>query len=46
MGFGRGDVDLKIGLKLHLIFLDVGLPAPRKHIYATIGAGPDWAGYD
>jgi 2-polyprenyl-3-methyl-5-hydroxy-6-metoxy-1,4-benzoquinol methylase len=44
--FGRAGVDLMIGLKLHRVFLDAGLPAPRMHLYAPIGAGPDWAGYD
>jgi hypothetical protein len=39
-------VDVTIGFTLHRLFLDAGLPAPQMHLYAPIGSGPDWAGYD
>jgi SAM-dependent methyltransferase len=44
--FSHAGVDLMIGLKLHRVFLDAGLPEPQMHLYAPIGAGPNWAGYD
>jgi SAM-dependent methyltransferase len=44
--FGRAGVDMAMGCTLHRVFRDAGLPAPRMHLYAPIGTGPDWAGYD
>jgi len=44
--FGHAGIDLGMGLKLHRVFLDAGLPEPQMHLYAPIGAGPNWTGYD
>jgi SAM-dependent methyltransferase len=44
--FGHAGVDLGLGLNLHRVFLDAGLPEPQMHLYAPIGAGPNWVGYD
>lgn len=42
----RAGLDFQIGMRLHGIFLDAGLPAPRMYSEAVIGAGPNWSGYE
>jgi cyclopropane fatty-acyl-phospholipid synthase-like methyltransferase len=44
--FSQAGIDLAMGLKLHHVFVDAGLPAPQMHLSAPIGTGPEWAGYD
>ncbi len=43
--FQRAGVEIRMGMKLHSTFLEVGLPAPQLRYEAAIGAGPDWLGY-
>jgi ubiquinone/menaquinone biosynthesis C-methylase UbiE len=38
--------DLQMGYKLHRAFVAAGLPAPRTHLFAPMGGGPDWVGYE
>ena len=45
-GFTQAGIDMAMGLKLHQVFLDAGLPAPQMHLVAPVGGGLDWAGYD
>jgi SAM-dependent methyltransferase len=42
----RAGLDEHAGLRLFRHFQEVGLPAPRMHLDAAAGGGPDWAGYD
>jgi cyclopropane fatty-acyl-phospholipid synthase-like methyltransferase len=44
--FAQGGVDLAMGLKLHHVFLDAGLPMPEMQLSAPVGGGAEWAGYD
>ena len=44
--FRRAGLETQMGFKLHRIFLAAGLPAPTMHLYAPVGGGSDWAGYD
>jgi hypothetical protein len=44
--FARVGIDLVMGLKLHHVFLDAGLPMPQMQLSAPVGGGPDWAGYE
>lgn len=41
----RLGVDTQFGLRLHQVFLDAGLPAPRLRCDTFVGAGPDWGWY-
>lgn len=44
--YRRADMDLYMGLRLHSIFAQAGLPAPAMHLDAAAGGGPDWPGYE
>jgi hypothetical protein len=33
-----------MGMKLHAVFLDAGLPAPSMRLEGVIGGGPDFVG--
>ena len=39
-------VDLQMGLRLHQVFRDAGLPAPEMWLYAPIGCEFAWRGWD
>jgi len=41
----RSAMDYEMGLKLHGLFLEAGLSAPRLRADALVGGGPDWPGY-
>lgn len=45
-GLGQAGVELQIAFKLPRVFVDAGLPAPHLHLYAPMGAGADWVGYE
>ena len=38
--------DVRIGMKLHRLFQEAGLPPPELRMEAPLGGGPDWPGYD
>jgi SAM-dependent methyltransferase len=42
--YRRAGMDLYMGLRLHSIFAEAGLPAPEMHLDAAVGGGPDWPG--
>lgn len=42
--YRRAGMDLYMGLRLHGIFAEAGLPAPEMHLDAAVGGGPDWPG--
>jgi SAM-dependent methyltransferase len=44
--YRRAGMDLYMGLRLHSIFAQAGLPAPEMHLDAAAGGGPDWHGYE
>ena len=44
--YRRKGMDLHMGLRLHRVFLDAGLPGPNMHLDAAVGGGPDWPGFD
>jgi hypothetical protein len=35
-----------MGFKLAEAYIDAGLPRPNVHLYAPMGSGPDWLGYE
>lgn len=39
-------MDRKVGLRLHSVFKQVGLPTPQMRMDAYAGGGADWIGYD
>jgi SAM-dependent methyltransferase len=43
--YRRKGMDLHMGLRLHRVFLDAGLPAPTMHLDAAVGGGPQWPGF-
>jgi ubiquinone/menaquinone biosynthesis C-methylase UbiE len=43
---GRAGAELQMGFKLPRAFLDAGLPRPHLHLYAPMGSGPEWVGYE
>ncbi len=43
--YRRAGMDLKMGLRVFPLFLEVGLPAPQMRLDAAVGGGPEWAGY-
>jgi ubiquinone/menaquinone biosynthesis C-methylase UbiE len=45
-GLSHAGVELGIAFKLRQIFIDAGLPDPRLHLYAPMGGGPEWVGYE
>jgi ubiquinone/menaquinone biosynthesis C-methylase UbiE len=44
--FSRSGADIQMGFKLAEVFVDAGLPRPHVHLYAPMGGGPDWLGYE
>jgi SAM-dependent methyltransferase len=44
--FRRSGLDARMGSSLYQLFVAAGLPAPRLHLDAPIGGGPDFAGFD
>jgi ubiquinone/menaquinone biosynthesis C-methylase UbiE len=44
--YDRAGLDAQMGLRLHRVFLDAGLPAPRMHLDAAAGGAPDWPGFE
>jgi ubiquinone/menaquinone biosynthesis C-methylase UbiE len=46
LGLGQAGVELGIAFKLRQIFLDAGLLDPHLHLYAPMGGGPEWVGYE
>jgi SAM-dependent methyltransferase len=44
--YERAGFDVQMGLRLHRVFLDAGLPAPRMHLDAAVGGAPDWPGFE
>ena len=42
---GPPGFDPGVGLGLHRVFLQAGLPAPRLCLEAPVGGGPDWPGF-
>jgi SAM-dependent methyltransferase len=44
--FRRTGLDYQMGLRLYEVFLGAGLPAPQVHCESSVGAGPDWPGYE
>jgi len=38
--------DVRIGMKLHRLFQEAGLPPPELRMEVPVGGGPDWPGYD
>jgi SAM-dependent methyltransferase len=44
--YDRAGLDDNMGLRLHRVFTDAGLPAPRMHLDAAAGGASDWAGFD
>jgi hypothetical protein len=36
---------MEMGYKLHQIFVEADLPAPRMRLASQVGGGPDWEGY-
>jgi ubiquinone/menaquinone biosynthesis C-methylase UbiE len=43
---GAPGPDVRIGTKLHRLFVQAGLPAPELSLEAPLGGGPDWPGYE
>lgn len=41
----RAGMEAQMGLKLHQVYIDAGLPAPQMQYNAIVGGGPDWPGY-
>mgnify|MGYP002401566093 CR=1 FL=1 len=39
-------VDGQLGLRLHQVFRDAGLPAPQMWMHAPIGTEPSWPGWE
>jgi ubiquinone/menaquinone biosynthesis C-methylase UbiE len=44
--FSRAGADIQMGFKLAEAFVDAGLPRPSVHLYAPMGSGPSWLGYE
>lgn len=44
--YARAGLDANMGLRLHRIFLDAGLPAPHMHLDAAVGGTPEWPGFE
>jgi ubiquinone/menaquinone biosynthesis C-methylase UbiE len=44
--FGQAGAELQMGFKLPRAFLDAGLPWPHLRLYAPMGSGPEWVGYE
>jgi SAM-dependent methyltransferase len=44
--FGRAGADIQMGSNLAETFVDAGLPRPHMYLYAPMGSGSDWLGYD
>lgn len=42
----RAGVETEMGFKLRGTFLEAGLPEPRLELYAPVGGGPLWGGYE
>lgn len=42
----RAGVETEMGFKLRRAFLEAGLPEPRMELYAPVGGGPRWGGYE
>lgn len=43
--FKHSGAHLNMGIGLSQAFVDAGLPLPKMHLHAPIGAAADWAGY-
>ena len=43
---GAPGPDVRIGMKLHRLFQEAGLPVPELRMETPLGGGPDWPGYD
>jgi SAM-dependent methyltransferase len=39
-------IDGQVGLRLHQVFRDAGLPGPHIWLHAPIGGEPDWPGWE
>lgn len=39
-------LNTRMGYGLRQTFLEAGLPEPAMHLWAPVGGGPDWEGYD
>jgi SAM-dependent methyltransferase len=44
--YRRNGMDLHMGLRLHRVFLEAGLPAPAMQLHAAVGGGPQWPGFE
>jgi SAM-dependent methyltransferase len=44
--YERAGLDMQMGLRLHRVFVDAGLPAPRMHLDAAASGAPDWPGFE
>jgi hypothetical protein len=44
--FRRAGLDPRMGLHLHQTFVAAGLSTPHMHLFAPVGGGTGWAGYD
>ncbi len=43
--FKHSGAHLDTGIGLYRVFVEVGLPAPKMHLHAPIGAAANWVGY-
>jgi SAM-dependent methyltransferase len=44
--FSRSGADIHMGSKLAETFVEAGLPRPQMYLFAPMGSGPDWVGYE